>query len=379
VCRGEAHVWRGELAEAAACLEEALRIVPADGALYFRAVYARGWAASSTGDLQRLLALAADLRGVLEGSPTVPALVAAAKIGRRLWMCDLAHEVGPFLALLTPHLANPGCDPVVAAHVLELAALSDGDFAAACRGLERSAERFEGIGDTREAARVRLNFGCYVVMLGQIDVAEAVLRSSVAFFERDGMHGCVEIARVNLSMVLLYRGALDEARALAELAVAGFAATGNVRQEELSHSYLATILARSGDLSAAESEASRAVELSMTAPGSRSFVLATLAQVLLARARPAEALHAAREAMAYVDRLGTLDEGEALTRLTFAEALHASGDPEGARAAIASARDRLLARAAKIGDPAWRESFLANIPENARTLARAAEWGAGSS
>jgi tetratricopeptide (TPR) repeat protein len=381
VYRGEAHVWRGDLAEAMACLEEALRLVPGGSPLYFRTVTALGWAASNTGDLQQLLALAADLRGALEGSPSVPALVAAAKITSRFWNYpELDREVAPFMALLTPRLADPGCDPVVIAYVGQLAAwqaFRDGDPTMACRPLELCAERFEGIGDAREAARARLNFGTYANILGQIDLAEAALRSSVAFFERVGMHGVVASARAHLSLTLLYRGATDEARALGELAVAALASSGNVRGEEHARSRLAAVLTRTGDLSAAELEASRAVQLSETVPAWRCLALATLAQVLLVRARPVEALRAAREAVEHLDRQEAPDEGEPLARLTLAEALHASGDPDGARAAIASARAHLLAWAAKIGDPAWRESFLANIPENARTLALAAEWGAG--
>jgi hypothetical protein len=42
-----------------------------------------------------------------------------------------------------------------------------------------------------------------------------------------------------------------------------------------------------------------------------------------------------------------------------------------ARVAIAGARDSLLARAAKIADPAWRARFLRDVPTNARTLAQA--------
>ena len=60
-----------------------------------------------------------------------------------------------------------------------------------------------------------------------------------------------------------------------------------------------------------------------------------------------------------------------------AEALHANGEHRAARAAVAAARDRLLARAACIGSDAWRRSFLENIPENARTLALAEAWLGG--
>jgi hypothetical protein len=60
-------------------------------------------------------------------------------------------------------------------------------------------------------------------------------------------------------------------------------------------------------------------------------------------------------------------------RLVRAEALHATGALDAARAAITDARARLLAIASPIGDPAYRTSFFA-IPENARTLALAREW-----
>ena len=39
----------------------------------------------------------------------------------------------------------------------------------------------------------------------------------------------------------------------------------------------------------------------------------------------------------------------------------------------ASAREHLLARAAKISDPVWRRRFLTAVPDNARTLALAGE------
>jgi hypothetical protein len=41
---------------------------------------------------------------------------------------------------------------------------------------------------------------------------------------------------------------------------------------------------------------------------------------------------------------------------------------------IAAARDALLAHAARIQRVAWRESFLREVRENARTLALARAW-----
>ena len=64
----------------------------------------------------------------------------------------------------------------------------------------------------------------------------------------------------------------------------------------------------------------------------------------------------------------------AFVRLAHAEALHATGAHDAARHAIADARARLYTIAAKIADPDYQTSFLAHVPENARTLALAHAW-----
>jgi hypothetical protein len=64
----------------------------------------------------------------------------------------------------------------------------------------------------------------------------------------------------------------------------------------------------------------------------------------------------------------------AFVRLARAEALHAAGALDAARAAIADARARLVAIADTISDPAYRTSFLEGVPENARTLELARAW-----
>jgi hypothetical protein len=59
-------------------------------------------------------------------------------------------------------------------------------------------------------------------------------------------------------------------------------------------------------------------------------------------------------------------------RLAHAEALRATGDTDGARRVLDDARARLLAIAARIPDPAYRQTFLEGVPEHARILALAA-------
>jgi hypothetical protein len=73
---------------------------------------------------------------------------------------------------------------------------------------------------------------------------------------------------------------------------------------------------------------------------------------------------------------GGIEDGEALIRLAYAEALDACGKRDEARAAIAVARRRIESVAAKITDPSLARSFRERVPENATTIALAAAWGA---
>jgi ATP/maltotriose-dependent transcriptional regulator MalT len=141
-----------------------------------------------------------------------------------------------------------------------------------------------------------------------------------------------------------------------------------------SRSYLAEILLRMGETEAAEAQVRRAVELlDATKPG-QLLARATLANVLLAEGRPAEALAEAREARALVATMSMIDEGRALANLVYAEALQASGEDALARAAIAEARDKILAMAARIVDPDRRRGFIEDVPENMRTMDLARRW-----
>jgi hypothetical protein len=141
--------------------------------------------------------------------------------------------------------------------------------------------------------------------------------------------------------------------------------------------YLAQALGWTGALEQSEQEARRAIA---TAPAQPDLVLAqaVLASVLLGRGAVDEARTNAELAMQGLTALGSIEEGESLVRLVYAEALHATGAYEAARHAIGVARGRLLYRAGRIADPSWRRCFLERVAENAQTLALAAEWAGES-
>src|SRR5262249_26248740 len=109
-------------------------------------------------------------------------------------------------------------------------------------------------------------------------------------------------------------------------------------------------------------------------PPALAYALAALALVLLEADRPREALAEAERAMAILEGLSGIEEGDAMIRLTHARALHAAGEEARARDAIGDAKARVFARAERIGDSELRRAFLEDERENRRTLALARAW-----
>ncbi|MEM9493597.1 MAG: hypothetical protein AAGC55_30895, partial [Myxococcota bacterium] len=98
------------------------------------------------------------------------------------------------------------------------------------------------------------------------------------------------------------------------------------------------------------------------------------AHALLALGHTDEALAAAREGMALVHTTSHLEECEALVRLAMAEALHACGERNAARAAMAAARAYVVGRAKLINIPEWRRAFIEQVAENRRIMELADDW-----
>jgi ATP/maltotriose-dependent transcriptional regulator MalT len=157
--------------------------------------------------------------------------------------------------------------------------------------------------------------------------------------------------------------------------LAAFESNGDERLEGASRMYLALTHCETGDLAAAERDARRAVELLAVAPWLLVYARAALAHVLLAVRRAEEALREAEASDRQRRELGFLEEGESFVLLVWARALEAAGRSEDAREALAEAAASLLERADRIQDPAWRRSFLEQVPDNAQTIALARRLG----
>jgi tetratricopeptide (TPR) repeat protein len=229
-------------------------------------------------------------------------------------------------------------------------------------------------GDRRNASSVRTNLGSLYTQLGDFSRAESMLRAALEEADRLSLHELRLVIETNLAHVLAHCGQPAEGRTLAEAAATSFRRAGNVRMELAARCYLAKIASSMGDLDAAEREARAAVANAQSVPTLGVQAFAVLARALLGLGRIDEAMQVAAEASSRLAEFGTVEEGESLARLTYAEALAASGRHAEAAPAIASARTALLARAEKLSDPTWRERFLQHVPDNARTLELARRW-----
>jgi hypothetical protein len=207
--------------------------------------------------------------------------------------------------------------------------------------------------------------------LGAFADAQRSMEAIAAADAALGMAG--SLRRLGLSWLHADRGELDAARTLADELSKHGEALHIPLDESRGRWMLAEVLRRMGDLDGADREIQ--VALAMAVPLEQPGVLATLSVLRRAQGRASEALAAAEDAVARCIAMGGcgIFRG-AFVRLAHAEALHATGDREAAQRAIADARTHLLAIADKIPDPAYRQSFLDNVPENARTLALARTW-----
>jgi tetratricopeptide (TPR) repeat protein len=254
----------------------------------------------------------------------------------------------------------------------ERAMLFEGDIEESVKLLERGAACCDEAGNRGPAVVQRSHAGQGYRVLGAYDRSEELLRRARAASSGTSIEGW--LARILLSWTLADRGAREEAVAEAERTLGEGKDSTEMAQQGVSRLVLAHALRLRGDLDAAAREAEAALSFPPMMVLQRPTTLATLAAVRLAQGRAGEALAAAEEVLRAIDSSPVRLLNEALARRVHAEALLAAGDHDAARAALAKARDRLLAVAAKIHDPELRRSFLEDVADNVSALRLAAEW-----
>ncbi|WP_437313393.1 protein kinase domain-containing protein [Sorangium sp. So ce385] len=380
--QAEAHLWRADISRALDRGLEAAERLERGSTEWFSAVTQVVFASYKLGrfdDAERWMSVVASTAAMADAESVK--LICLADGAAVLSMVGRYAEGRALLDIVErAYASTDALDVEAAAHLHEARAahaVCTGDLVAGADGMEAASRAYEQAGDHRNACSTRVNSGSIYAELGDLTRAESMLRAALAEADRMHLQELKLFAEACLAQVLASRGQLAEARSLAESAAASSRQAGLVRMELSARCYLAKISLAAGDLEAAEREARAAAASSQSAPTLGVTAYAVLARALLGLGRVDEAVTTAAEASSMLESFGTLEEGESLVRLAYAEALAASGRRAEAMAAIASARAALLARADKLSDPTWRERFLRDVPDNARTLDLARQWLGG--
>jgi hypothetical protein len=209
--------------------------------------------------------------------------------------------------------------------------------------------------------------------LGDLMGAEAELRETLAQATREGEAAPLTAVKAYAARLLARTAPIDRLDEPERLAREVIAANDTPLLGQ-AHSALAEIRRRQGDLALAEQEARTGREAARPFPGHAWEVTALHARILLEQGRTEEALAVAEAGVQELERLGLEGSGEIALRLSLAEARHAAGRVEAARAALADTIPRLQKRALDIPVPAARARYLTNVPANARVIALARAW-----
>jgi tetratricopeptide (TPR) repeat protein len=374
----EAHKWRGANADAGAVARRAMGVASRGSEAWCAAAGEVVAASGKLADRAGLVEVAEALLALPAGTGGAAQVVATARAATQLALSGQAEITERLLARLGSG-GSAASDPAVAGWVLEARAVSAGsagDPGARVRLADAAAESFEAAGDLRNACLQRVSVGYAYNEIGAYAEAERALRGALVVAERMALDNAVGTARAQLGRTLARQGKVDEAGEVLPKAIETLRAQKNVRLAGVATRYRAWLLASLGDHTGAEREALAAVECLSGANAMLGDALAMLSEVQRARGGAAEALETAKRAMAALETAGKTAIGEAAIRLAHAEALFATGDRDGARVAIAIAKERVLARARTLQDPELRRGFLEGVAENVRSLALARDWNA---
>lgn len=380
--KAEAHRWRGENQKGKECAEAALGLLPRSGRRWFLAAGEAVEACARLGEESNLHRAVDELcevssAGHLSGAHLVALTRAACVLmaaGNYIASDELLRTIDAAYEWARREADE---DPLASAHVYRARAyraLVSGDTGSALSMFNVAISYFEAAGDMRAACRHLVSAASACIELGSYAEAERALGDALASAQHMGLTGVSANVWHHQGMQLARLGDPRSALGRADAAIEAFVAQGDRHMEAAARLYRGYFLASAGDLARAAHEIELALAHTGTTPPRRAFGLAILGATELASGHPERAEASALEAVQLIERLGGVEESEAYIRLTYAEVLDALGKNDEAREAIATARVRILERAAMIQDPQWKDTFLTRVRENVRTLDLARAW-----
>jgi serine/threonine protein kinase/tetratricopeptide (TPR) repeat protein len=374
-----AHRWLGNYEHCERCARAAAAHLERGSGGWYAAVGHATIAAGHLGKVKELLAFSEELKKVEVAEPIAHFhAIASCRLSTFLIRSGMPHIAEMLLDAAQQHIGAEDSAEALARAWLDVAraelSTHRGDVVAYLRRVEAAAEAFTAAGDVRNASLQRANIGNAYIQLGAYRRAAGVLREALDVAQPMGLD-FTAVLQVNLGFVLGQLGEIEAGSAAAWEALRQCLKQNNKRLAGCALIYLATLSSMQNDIPRAAKLSQEALDTLDGDTPLRAYALATLAQLLLTQRKPEPALACAQEGMDRMKSLGGLmEEGESLLRTTNALSLRGVGREAEGRAAIAEARRRLLERAERIHDPAWRRSFLEGVVDNARVIALAAQW-----
>ncbi|WP_438010403.1 protein kinase [Sorangium sp. So ce321] len=374
-----AHNWRGAFIEAERAAKAAVALAPAGGKAAYTALAMLAWASGALGKAEQLEAVASslplDLKDTALDREFVLAWYSTAVSLRELGRHTTAAALERVMDGVQPEHLEPGLAGHVYVTRSVAACYPPRRLGLALRLMEAGCQAYERDGALRDACLMRVNLSVLQQQLGAYGPAESALHEAKRVAVELNLPYVAISSDIQLARISLARGQSTTAKALTAAVVEEVRASGNGRQMGHALVLLTQALLDLGELAEARAQVTTAIDETQAYPGPQALAQAALAHTLLRQGHALEALAAARTAIELLERIEGLEENDAFVHLAWIEALHACGDGDAARAALTAARDQLRAEADAIESPALRRSFLEAVPEHARILALATEWG----
>jgi eukaryotic-like serine/threonine-protein kinase len=371
--------WQGDLNQSMKAAQEALARLARGSKEWHLAFDCAVIAQGQFGRKERLLARADELKSLEEeGDISLPSafVASASRLARyvlRAGVPRLAVQLARGARRYAERQKNLAPEASAWLEVVRgEISLHEGDPFAHMRRLETAIDQFTAAQDMRMVCQTQFDYGLACLALGAKDNAASILETVLGLAEPMALD-IVPAVKASLGLVLAHIGQLKDA---AELTAAAEKAKIQPNPDVESACWLAIARVRklNTDNDSALALAKKAVDISADLPGRRAHALAFFASLQIGRGHFDVALKSATEAFTTIERLGGIEEGEALIRLVYALALRAAGQEAEGRKRIAEARTRLYDMARRLGDTRWQNAFLTAAPDNARILSVASQW-----
>jgi tetratricopeptide (TPR) repeat protein len=243
---------------------------------------------------------------------------------------------------------------------------------------ERGHQAFLEIGEERNDVGALTGLALALACLGDLPGALASLEEADARALRLGEQFLIALSGLHVFLVLSSSSEADHWRQ-ARTRARSFLGTGsgNILHVGIAHAVLAKVAVHFGELPEAEAQARQACDiLQHLSPPFLLQARLVLGAALLAQGRSSEARQVVESGVEGLEPPGLAGYFAIQAHLSLAEVCFAQGDTEAGNASLRQALSSLRLRAEDIPEPAVRERFLRQVPENARVLMLAREcWG----